>query len=286
MTRILAAALAAVLLTCAPAAAQLDTRTIAQAQPLTGTERMPAVQGSGCTAKTTPCASVAITPSLISTFLAPVFQPLDADLTAIAALTTADFGRQLLTRADAASTRTALGLGSIATQSAGSVAITGGSVVGLTTLRTNGRATIDEGGNFELMANQIFPGDVYLQSGFAGRIEFNAGGAGAWNFQTAPSGSAGSAVTQTTRLQITASSTRPGADAAYTSGEASLRWSATYSARYCYSATVCDYAGSGTPLNVVVAGIGSTFRRTDGGTSTTFYVKESGAGASTGWVAK
>ncbi|WP_298810639.1 hypothetical protein [uncultured Sphingomonas sp.] len=108
MTRILAA-LAAVLLTCAPAAAQLDTRTIPQAQPLTGTERMPAVQGSGCTAKTTPCASVAVTPALISTFLTPVFQPLDTDLTAIAALTTTSTGRDLLTSASAAAIRNKAG---------------------------------------------------------------------------------------------------------------------------------------------------------------------------------
>lgn len=108
MTRILAA-LVAVLLTCAPAAAQLDTRTIPQAQPLTGTERMPAVQGSGCTAKTTPCASVAVTPALISTFLTPLFQPLDADLTAIAALTTTATGRDLLTSASAAAIRSKAG---------------------------------------------------------------------------------------------------------------------------------------------------------------------------------
>ncbi|WP_019517147.1 hypothetical protein [Sphingomonas sp. Mn802worker] len=126
----IAAALAAVLLTCAPATAQLDTRTIPQAQPLTGSERMPAVQGSGCTAKTTPCASVAVTPSLILAFLAPTFQPLDSDLTAIASLSTADFGRQLLTKADAPSTRTALGLGSLSTQPASGVAITGGAING------------------------------------------------------------------------------------------------------------------------------------------------------------
>lgn len=43
---------------------------------------------------------------------------------------------------------------------------------------------------------------------------------------------------------------------------------------------------TGTPLNVIVAPIGSTAVRTDGGAATTFYVKESGNGASTGWVAK
>lgn len=43
-------------------------------------------------------------------------QPLDADLTAIAALSTQGFGRGLLTAADAAAARSSLGLGSAATQ--------------------------------------------------------------------------------------------------------------------------------------------------------------------------
>lgn len=43
--------------------------------------------------------------------------------------------------------------------------------------------------------------------------------------------------------------------------------------------------GSGSPESAVTAGIGSTYHRTDGGASTSFYVKESGTG-NTGWVAK
>jgi hypothetical protein len=46
-------------------------------------------------------------------------QPLDSDLTAIAALTTTAFGRGLLALADAAAGRTALGLGTAATQASG-----------------------------------------------------------------------------------------------------------------------------------------------------------------------
>lgn len=50
------------------------------------------------------------------------------------------------------------------------------------------------------------------------------------------------------------------------------------------SETVHDFIGSGSPEGVVTASIGSVYRRTDGGTSTTLYVKESGTG-NTGWVA-
>lgn len=43
--------------------------------------------------------------------------------------------------------------------------------------------------------------------------------------------------------------------------------------------------GTGSPEGAVTAPVGSLFLRTDGGTSTTLYVKESGTG-NTGWVAK
>ena len=45
------------------------------------------------------------------------------------------------------------------------------------------------------------------------------------------------------------------------------------------------YAGTGTPESAVTAAVGSLFLRTDGGASTSLYVKESGSG-NTGWVAK
>lgn len=50
------------------------------------------------------------------------------------------------------------------------------------------------------------------------------------------------------------------------------------------SATRFDRFGSGSPEGVISADVSSTWRRTDGGASTTFYVKESGSG-NTGWVA-
>lgn len=45
-------------------------------------------------------------------------------------------------------------------------------------------------------------------------------------------------------------------------------------------------SGSGSPEGVYTGGRGSTFRRIDGGAGTTFYVKESSAAVTTGWVAK
>lgn len=45
------------------------------------------------------------------------------------------------------------------------------------------------------------------------------------------------------------------------------------------------YSGSGSPEGSVTARIGSIYQRSDGGASTTLYVKESGTG-NTGWVAK
>jgi len=44
--------------------------------------------------------------------------------------------------------------------------------------------------------------------------------------------------------------------------------------------------GTGDPSGVVAAPVGSLFLRSDGGTSTTLYVKETGTTTSSGWVAK
>ncbi|HYB97513.1 MAG TPA: hypothetical protein VEC57_00070 [Candidatus Limnocylindrales bacterium] len=55
--------------------------------------------------------------------------------------------------------------------------------------------------------------------------------------------------------------------------------------RLLLSGTTQIRAGTGTPEGAVTAPVGSLFLRTDGGASTTLYVKESGAG-NTGWIAK
>jgi hypothetical protein len=44
--------------------------------------------------------------------------------------------------------------------------------------------------------------------------------------------------------------------------------------------------GLGSPAGVVVASRGQIYIRTDGGASTSLYVKESGDGTTAGWVAK
>jgi hypothetical protein len=60
----------------------------------------------------------------------------------------------------------------------------------------------------------------------------------------------------------------------------------TASIRLGTSDTFTHYSGgSGSPEGVISAPVGATYLRTNGGTSTTLYIKESGTG-NTGWVAK
>lgn len=72
-------------------------------------------------------------PSTLSGYGITDAQPLDSDLTAIAALTTQSYGRSLLTQLDAAAARSTLGLGTIATEN-GSLAnylpLAGGTLTG------------------------------------------------------------------------------------------------------------------------------------------------------------
>lgn len=43
--------------------------------------------------------------------------------------------------------------------------------------------------------------------------------------------------------------------------------------------------GNGSPAGVVVANVGTLYRRLDGGASTTLYIKEAGNGTAAGWRA-
>jgi parallel beta-helix repeat protein len=52
-----------------------------------------------------------------------------------------------------------------------------------------------------------------------------------------------------------------------------------------YNLNLYEAWGTGTPEGAVTAGVGSIYRRTDGGANTCLYIKESGTG-NTGWVAK
>jgi len=63
----------------------------------------------------------------------------------------------------------------------------------------------------------------------------------------------------------------------------STNWDTAYTTSNTTAALV--QTGTGTPEAVVTAPVGTLFLRTDGGASTTLYVKESGSG-NTGWVAK
>lgn len=61
---------------------------------------------------------------------------------------------------------------------------------------------------------------------------------------------------------------------------------ATFASAVSVSGTAATWtSGTGSPESVKTAPVGSLYTRTDGGASTTLYVKESGAG-NTGWIAK
>lgn len=70
-------------------------------------------------------------------------QPLDSDLSAIAALTTTSFGRALLTLADAAAGRTALGLGTAATHATGDFDAAGTAAAAVAALVNSSPAALD-----------------------------------------------------------------------------------------------------------------------------------------------
>ncbi len=79
---------------------------------------------------------------------------------------------------------------------------------------------------------------------------------------------------------------RPATDDAYKLGTPTRVWSEIHATEYNVGASgPVLISGSGSPETAVTAIVGSIFMRTDGGASTSIYVKESGTG-NTGWVAK
>lgn len=80
----------------------------------------------------------------------------------------------------------------------------------------------------------------------------------------------------------------PQADNAYDNGITAQRWRSMYTNKIFLGATSSTQflsAGAGSPESVVTAPVGSLYLRTDGGATTTLYVKTSGTG-NTGWTAK
>ncbi|HIB0235174.1 TPA: hypothetical protein ACWSRY_004857 [Escherichia coli] len=88
-----------------------------------------------------------------------------------------------------------------------------------------------------------------------------------------------------TSWTIGTASILPTTDNSVDMGSSTLRVKRSYVVSRYYTATVFDSAGSGSPEGSITASVGSTYRRTDGGANSTFYVKEAGTG-NTGWVAK
>ena len=89
-----------------------------------------------------------ITGALSAATAATTYQPLDSGLTAIAALTTTTYGRSLLTQADAAASRTTLGLGTLATQSGTFSGTSSGTNTGDQTITLTGDVTGSGTGSF------------------------------------------------------------------------------------------------------------------------------------------
>ena len=79
----------------------------------------------------------------------------------------------------------------------------------------------------------------------------------------------------------------PGAASTYNIGSTSLPINDIHvngEVQWSTSGTVFDTYGTGSPEGVVTAAVGSVYRRTNGASGTTLYIKESGSG-NTGWVA-
>ena len=166
---------AAAIFACAPATAQ-KISDLPAATTLTGNEKVPAIQGTGCATHVAPCSNVALTTTQLATLANATTQPLDADLTALAGQTTAanrcqywsgtaaaalydctGFVRGLGTSADAAAFRSAIGLGTLATQSGTFSGTSSGTNTGDQTRASLGAAASGANGDITSLAGLTTP---------------------------------------------------------------------------------------------------------------------------------
>lgn len=110
--------------------------------------------------------------------LSQVYQPLDANLTTWSGVASSADGRAIVSAADYAAMRGLLGLGTMATQGAGAVAITGGSITGITDLAVadGGTGASDAAGArsnlgfADPILDKAAPGDIGASTPGAGRF--------------------------------------------------------------------------------------------------------------------
>lgn len=170
------------------------------------------------------------------------------------------------------------------------------------------RSMIDvlSGGGFVLVDNSTGNSNTIISSTLKSNLRFESDGlrmtdgttetynvrrVPGWTYQEAIDGfrfTTGSAAfgDSGNLLEFKSNFFRPNPDDTIELGTSSFRWSNGYITELNPGdGTVKWTTGSGTPEGAVTAPVGSMFTRTDGGASTTLYVKESGVG-NTGWVAK
>lgn len=105
------------------------------------------------------------------------------------------------------------------------------------------------------------------------------------NFAVTATESAGANVLTNVALRLSATSGDVNQGLWVDDGSAQFDGAVNIDGTLTISATAQIRTGTGTPESAVTAPVGSIFLRTDGGATTTLYVKESGAG-NTGWIAK
>lgn len=98
-------------------------------------------------------------------------------------------------------------------------------------------------------------------------------------------GTAATGSDATASLEITGAGVhRPSADGTLDDGSQSRRWKDYYLSGIINQGGIQIITGAGSPEGSITAPVGSVYRRTNGGLSTTLYFKYSGTG-NTGWVA-